>query len=176
MSKFLNSVMSLLWALAGGLVFYLLLLVVMQRKMIYFPSQYPEGITKALPGIETVQYLMDDYAQTAYFVPPDSHDQGCLWVMFSGNASLALGWLSILQEELGGKAGFLLVDYPGYGDNEGQPSMGLNMQAGSAAYQALMRQYPRLRSLKLGVMGYSLGGAMAVDFAHKYTVDRCKTC
>nr|WP_272880583.1 dienelactone hydrolase family protein [Candidatus Synchoanobacter obligatus] len=35
-----------------------------------------------------------------------------------------------------------------------------------------MRQHPHLRRLKLGVMGYSLGGAMAVDFSSKHTVDR----
>ena len=54
--------------------------------------------------------------------PPGNDSVQRVWVLFGGNAGLALDWLGLLTQVNSPGVGFLLIDYPGYGACEGSAS------------------------------------------------------
>ena len=60
---------------------------------------------------------------------------------------------------------FLLVDYPGYGDNKGTPSPSNVLEASELAVQQALSSLPQPESLNL--LGHSLGAAAAAQLAAK---------
>lgn len=149
-----------------GLVIFCVVLVVFQRQMMYFPSKYPNGFVDSL-GVIQVDYRIGQYQQKAYYVKTNKKPPKCLWVMFGGNAQLALSFLNVLPNN--DDMAYLLIDYPGYGNNEGSPSMALNQAAAINAYEAWKNLGDNPK--KLGVVGHSLGTAIATGFAAKYQAD-----
>ena len=111
--------------------------------------------------------LLDGTPQTAYFLAPialhqrkkkrrgattpknnnnddDKLEQPFqLWMAASGNAGLALDWLDLSVEFMQHRSqstsshGFLLVDYPGYGSNAGDPSPSTILESSTAALTRL---------------------------------------
>ena len=72
-----------------------------------------------------LNYETSEGKQLAYYVPPrDESFSGVprVWVLFPGNASLALDWLKFIALAPERDDAFLLMDYPGYGGCEGSPS------------------------------------------------------
>lgn len=148
-------------------VLYLGALILLQRQYIYFPSQYDEIFLEQIPGLEKISYKVQNQSQTAFYIPAKTGKSRCLWVMIGGNAALALGWLNLVDQNQDDTA-FLLVDYPGYGLNEGTPNFEGNVQAPHAAYSALISQYGAPE--KLSVIGHSLGASVATYFALNQSV------
>uniref|UniRef100_A0A7S1P4R7 AB hydrolase-1 domain-containing protein n=1 Tax=Vitrella brassicaformis TaxID=1169539 RepID=A0A7S1P4R7_9ALVE len=130
--------------------------------------------------------------QTAFLIPPRSSRVGTvvsprsplrLWVLFGGNAALALDWLEFVGVYLRRrvKAGkddsgeeddmaFLLADYPGYGECEGRPTpantMKTSVQALDACLDSLSRHYSGpLPPIELNVFGHSIGAAAGLQLA-----------
>jgi pimeloyl-ACP methyl ester carboxylesterase len=69
--------------------------------------------------------------------------------------------------------GFLLIDYPGYGRNAGYATMASTRASAEAALHALAERLHLDESrLHLGVIGHSLGAAVALDFAAHHRVER----
>lgn len=166
--------------LVSILVIYLVTIVLLQRKMMYYPSKYPQEISEFVKqsGLQAIRYQVANHSQVAFYQPPESsNNPTCLWVIFGGNGAVALGWLNFIKHFTDKEVGFLLVDYPGYGFNEGQPSYNNNMTAAIEsykafeAYQAAQGLQPR-QSYTLNVLGHSLGSAIAVRFAETFTVDQ----
>ncbi len=155
------------------LIVYLLFLVIFQRKVIYYPSMYPDKILSSIQmsRVTEIPYNLNNQKQVAFYLPPQSAgDPSCLWVVFGGNGALALGWLNLVLQYPDPDAAFLLVDYPGYGVNEGSPTLSHNMDASRAAYDAFLNIVP-YKPKALGVLGHSLGSAVAVQFAETYKAD-----
>ena len=150
------------------IVFYIGFLWLLQRQVMYFPRPYPQGLVDTLP-VKKVQYQVSGDDQVAYYLPSQSKQPACLWVMFGGNAALALGWLELAIQYDDPNVGFLLVDYPGYGENAGSPSKKANFEAVHQSIKALREM--GVRSENVGVVGHSLGSAMAVEYAASYPVD-----
>jgi hypothetical protein len=150
----------------------------MAHDLIYHPRDYPANYRHLLgAGTMELEFKSEAGRQTAFYVSPrgtqDLPDH--LWVAFCGNGSLALDWLPLVTRDTNQGDGFLLVEYPGYGKNEGRPSMTHNRAAADDALAAL--------ALKLGVpeanleprlnaIDHSLGAAAPLDFARRHPMQK----
>jgi len=159
----------------------LLLLYFLQHKMIYHPQPYRADYKRLMgPKDAEIHYRTSQSKQVAFYVPPRSGDSATsapntLWVAFGGNASLALFWMDTVDAAADENAGFLLVDYPGYGFSEGSPSPKAILESSDAAIDALANHLStsveRLEQ-DLRVVGHSLGAASALQFAAKRPVTK----
>lgn len=110
-----------------------------------------------------------------------------LWVLFHGNASTALDWLDLVDKARAGAAGaagdstvaarqgFLLIDYPGYGDCEGKPTRAGILESTDAAFAALATRLGATTGdleSDLNVLAYSIGTGAGLDFAARRPVRR----
>jgi pimeloyl-ACP methyl ester carboxylesterase len=176
--------MLLLWALKIGaivLVICAVLLWFFQAKLIYHPRPYRADYKRLVPahGVE-IDYRTSCGKQAAFYIPPRSNDAAAtvpvrLWVMFGGNGSLALFWASTVEQAPDNDAGFLLVDYPGYGKCEGSPSPASIQENSEGALDALavhLRCSATDLERDLNVAGHSLGSASALQFAVRHPIQR----
>lgn len=156
----------------GFSVLFAGILLFVQHGMIYFPRPYePIDLTSAKETTWELTFETDEGTQTAYYVYPKTDPEeppAALWVMFHGNASLALDWLDFLEGYQGERTGFLLVDYPGYGQCKGKASPNSILENSTRAMQLLAEKLGVSVSdleQNMGVLGLSLGGATALQFA-----------
>lgn len=141
-----------------------------QEQMIYHPRSYGASYAKNLGGETELRYVTSQGRQVSFYVPPrQGGPPRKLWVLFAGNASLALDWRDFLMRANDPVDGFLLVEYPGYGGCEGEPSPASILESSQAALVALKERlgvFPQ----ELSVLGHSLGAAAALQFAAKHPV------
>lgn len=157
----------------------------LQDKMLYRPRKYASGegvggellnfggqtYTMRKVSIVLARWFTRKTEQTVFLMHPKTEAKQ-LWVVCGGNAMLATDWLSfldfVLRSSDGPAAGiaFLLMDYPGYGWNEGRPS--------PVAILASCRQALRKAREALGgsvvlpqvhLLGHSLGCAAVTQLA-----------
>jgi len=142
--------------------------------MLYHPSRYLDDpkhsarISAFREAFGKVHHVLDEVAyaegsQKAWLLQADSRTTGTsvLWVVFGGNAMLATDWLDFLWEFLRRgevKGAFLLVDYPGYGANTGEPMPDTVLASAQAAIAAAV---PKLFTPAgtLNILGHSLGSS-----------------
>ncbi len=154
-----------------------LLLLGCQSKIIYFPRAYDAGAqrTWAQQKAERLEYATGQGRQVAFFVPPrESTATGTIWLCFSGNGSVAQDWLSLLPG-WDASFGYLLVDYPGYGDCAGHPnpsSIRESSQAAVVALAAHLKTTPEALRPRLAVLGHSIGCAAGLMAAADQGVKR----
>jgi pimeloyl-ACP methyl ester carboxylesterase len=123
-----------------------------------------------------VSYNSSVGEQTAFWVPPKSSavqdgSFGKLWLVFGGNAQLALDWLWFIQR-LGSdfeNDSFLLFDYPGYGGSRG-PNSGstLTLESvgiGAEKVIAMLHENHTSKELDIGILAHSLGCAVGLNYA-----------
>lgn len=140
-----------------------------QSSLIYHPNPYRAEHATMLRTAkgERVAFTTSQGRQTAFYIPPRVAGDGLpqtLWLCFGGNASLALDWL-YFNNTWDGRFAYLLVDYPGYGDCEGQPTPGRIRESGKAAFEALAKHLHTTTAglqPRLAVLGHSLGTAAAL--------------
>ena len=140
------------------------LLLLFQDRLLYHQRAYPAGLPLRA-GVEPIVFTTADGRQTCWWKPPRAG--GRWWLCFAGNASLARGWLDVLD----GDDGMLLIEYPGYGESEGKPSPRAILAAGEGAVAAVRAAYPALPSPH-GAIGHSLGAAAALHYAAVHPVSR----
>ncbi len=148
-----------------------------QGKMIYHPQKYEKSFRLILPkNIVELQYKTAQGIQTGFYIPPQNNNNQKtipkqIWIMFNGNASLALDWLDYLGDFKTDKIGFLLIDYPGYGLCEGRPSKRNITESSEAAFRSLaafLNTDKGALENDLNIVGFSLGTAAALQFAVNY--------
>lgn len=138
------------------LALYVLLVTVVyfcQRSMLYFPahSAHSTGLTAWSNGKRTIGYCRE---------APNAR---AVWLMTHGNAGQAadrdyvLGCMSD-QDSL------YVLEYPGYGLREGNPSMEAMNRAASEAYQLLRERNP---NTPVCVLGESIGSGPACALAQE---------
>ena len=158
----------LLWAVAGtlfcggsALALYLFLF---QEQMIYHPRPYAAVQEERMRARE-ISYETSQGRQVSFYLPPEN---GALprevWVLFAGNASLALDWEPLLGRLGAANHAFLMVEYPGYGRCEGVASPESILESSQAAAAALAKELG-VERLKFNAMGHSLGAAAALQFS-----------
>lgn len=160
----------------GALVAALALLMAFQRHLIYYPRGYGGGVRDAVvaQGGVVLDFRTSSGAQTAFYIPPvgGKAPPQNLWVLFNGNAALALDWLPTALGYPGRQGtGFLLVDYPGYGYCEGKASPSTIAETTDAAFVALaghLQEDPAALEKRTGTLGMSLGAAAATLFASRH--------
>lgn len=178
MQRLYDMFISIAWIVAVFLLLYSVVLIVFQRNMIYFPRTYDARYHDVLPMRVDIPYKTQAGQQIAYYIPP-KHKQkpDSIWMLLGGNAALALDWADLVMQYPDNSAGFLLIDYPGYGRNKGKPSKHANIAAVNAAYNALLTylkisQSEPMLPFKLNVLGHSLGASVAVEFTLHHPVQR----
>lgn len=154
------------------------LLYFRQHSFIYYPRKYTPGYENVLPaGAVPLRYSTVAGNQVAFYIPPRSGaaQPERVWLMFSGNASVALDWLDVVALSRNAADGFLLIDYPGYGASEGLAAIATTRESAEEAVNTLAKQVripeADLRK-RLCVLGLSLGAAAALDFAAHSSAQR----
>ena len=151
----------------------LLMLALFQHKLIYHLRTYPTGYQPwKTSSLELLRYQTTEGSQTAYYLPPENNSVQRVWVLFGGNAGLALDWLGLLAQVSSAEVGFLLIDYPGYGVCEGSASPETIRSSTREAFQAWQREFGFESQPSWATLGHSLGAAAALQFAEDHSVDR----
>ena len=161
-------------------------LALLQDKLIYMPRSYARGyqsqrqrFTRAhASGMLDIPYRVEAAQQVAYWIPvaPDvSANEAAnapIWLLFGGNAALAQDWVGFVHQYRSASDSvpchFLLVDYPGYGANEGSPSPQSLLLGARAALDALAAARtlpPAAVYARTHIVGHSLGCAAALQLA-----------
>lgn len=147
--------------------------------MIYLPHRYPPSYSRDLPpdSVE-LEYRTRAGRQVAFYIAPRQEPDrppNHLWVMFGGNAAVALGWLHLIDAAPDRRVGFLLIDYPGFGKCEGQATRDAIRESTEAALSALAWQL-RVRTQdfegRMSALGHSLGSAVALEFSPHHELER----
>jgi pimeloyl-ACP methyl ester carboxylesterase len=155
----------------------LLPLIGCQSRLIYHPRRYAPAMWERIPpGIVPLRYATGQGAQVSFYKPPRAGGEPeRLWMVTAGNADVALAWLDLLDQAPDERAGFLVIDYPGYGFSEGSCTPGRILEACEGAVAALgghLRLAPAEMQRRLAVLGHSLGAAAALQYAAKHPVRR----
>lgn len=140
------------WALVGALpaAVYAALCVFVglgQRSLLYFPSHHAADASMRPWQVsgETVGFHRS--------VPAPQ----TIWLMLHGNGGQASDRTYVLPRMAPTDALYVL-EYPGYGRRDGQPSLATINAAALAAYQALRREFP---GNPIGILGESIGSGPA---------------
>lgn len=143
-----------------------------QAKLIYYPKAYHDGYYRAVVkrGGQRIEYKTRQGRQVAHYMPPlnGARVPKVIWICYGGNNYLGLDWMQYIGE-WNPSFGYLLMDYPGYGDCKGIPSPGKIRQSSKDAVKALAQHLQQtLEQLqpKLRVLGHSIGcaaGLMTAD-------------
>jgi uncharacterized protein len=163
--------------LFGGLILLGLvsLLVLFQHRFIYFPLRYS---TKQLEeartaGVQEVKFETSQGSQIAFLWREGDSAVTLqnLWLVFGGNGDVALAWLPLLRAFPDPRNAYLLIDYPGYGKCAGTPNPETILEASQRALQTLLETEGwKIGADALCVLGHSLGGAAALQFAAKNVI------
>ena len=155
-----------------------LLLVGCQGSIIYHPrSASGQDLLRQSGGRgELIRYITDQGEQTALWLPPRSGGEPrSLWLMCGGNGALASDYVTLVDRFPDPEAGFLFVDYPGYGPNPGAPNPERIAAATTAAVDSLCARWSwdaAAQRQRLAVFGHSLGAAAALQYAAAHPVRR----
>ena len=152
-------------------------LLIFQHQLIYHPRTYSPGdLGKLPPRSVELRYSTSQGHQLCFYVPqrePTVSRPDRIWVMFPGNASLALDWLKFIAGAPNVRDAFLLIDYPGYGACEGSASPESIQESADGAVLTLAGVLHASRDEldgRLNVVGLSIGCATALEFSVQHPI------
>ena len=147
----LAAVIATIVAAAGGVV---ALAWALQRSLVFVPDTTPVGsAAQAVEGGRDLAFTASDGVElVAWLVPPDpTADREAAVLYAPGNGGNREGRLGIARQLAGEGFTVLLMDYRGYGGNEGSPSQGGLARDAVAAAEALANEgFVPERTLYLG--------------------------
>ena len=152
----------------------ILMLALLQHRMIYHPRSYGLIYQPYLNGsLQRISYQTPEGSQTAFYQPPsEGNPPKAIWILFGGNAALALDWMWLVEQSAGSDLGFLLIDYPGFGECEGSASPESILASSKAAWAHWQELYANQQTPQIGILGHSLGAAAALQLAETISVER----
>ncbi|NNE92174.1 MAG: alpha/beta hydrolase [Verrucomicrobiales bacterium] len=148
------------------------LLYLGQDRLIFFPRQYGPDAKQVQDRYEVLEFDSSQGRQRAFYRGPSGKLPEKIWVMTGGNASLALGWDWLVDPaaKIQSDFGFLLIEYPGYGEAEGQPGRKTIAKTVDGAISALTAhlELPEDKVIdRISFIGHSLGAAVAFETASR---------
>ena len=81
----------------------ILMLALLQHRMIYHPRSYGSIYQPYLnSSLLRISYQTPEGSQTAFYQPPsEDNPPQAIWILFGGNAALALDWMWLVEESAG---------------------------------------------------------------------------
>jgi pimeloyl-ACP methyl ester carboxylesterase len=148
-----------------------------QSKLIYFPRPYSSGVTaqwSAATSGKTIDFHTSQGRQRA-FLQGNLKNPRNLWIVCGGNGTVALDWSAWIESHAPREDAWLLVDFPGYGDCEGEPNPARIRESLRAAVPLASGAlgwpgHPDPQRLRF--FGHSLGGAACLIAASEFKIQR----
>lgn len=153
---------------AGLAITYLLILVlfmIFEESLIFFPSRYPEGDWRpqGLPLEDAWFEAADGTRLHGWYVACEEPRAVVLFCHGNaGNVTHRLEMMRVLHDYVG--VSVLVFDYRGYGRSQGKPDEP-GVLADARAARAWLAKRAGIAEREVVMMGRSLGGAVAVDLA-----------
>jgi uncharacterized protein len=164
--------------ISGLLATPLILLAWFQAKLIYFPRPYDTHATQEWQNRthgKPIDFTTSQGKQRAFLQGQMTAPRN-LWIVCSGNGSVALDWSEWIQDHAPKEDAWLLVDYPGYGDCEGSPNPKSIQETFKTliplAQQTIGWNHPDLQTGHLRFFGHSLGCATSLMAASEFGIQR----
>ncbi|MGP0566551.1 MULTISPECIES: alpha/beta hydrolase [unclassified Nitrospina] len=154
-------------AILAILVFYAVVLVSCENKIIYHPHTYPDGEWDAADGmpVEDVWFTASDGTRLHGWYFPAIEARATL-LFFHGNAGNLTHRVDNIQRLTPLGLNVFIFDYRGYGKSEGAPDEAGILQDAQAAYDTLVKER-KVPPDTVILFGRSLGAAFATDVAHR---------
>lgn len=151
--------------LISGIIFLMitLLMYLFQRYLIYFPSL-------AIPQLNDYQandmrvvilHTQDGLSLNSWYKPAKGSQPTVLYL--HGNAGHIGNRMTLARQFINADLGLLLLEYRGYGGNQGQPSEQGLYEDGRAGIRFLHQQ--GIKSEQIALYGESLGSGVATQLA-----------
>lgn len=152
----------------GFYLAYCAFLFLMQRQMM-FPRglvEIPPGGGKPPAGVERIWLSTSAGKVESWFLPPAEvgSDPAPAAIFAHGNGEVIDFWPQVMSPFIDAGAGVLLVEYPGYGRSQGNPSQETITEAFTTAYDMLVRR-EGVDPERIILMGRSLGGGAVCRLA-----------
>lgn len=147
------------------LVGVLVVMMFLERALIFFPSPYPEGDWNPAGLVfEDAWFKAPGGPQLhGWYVPCENSRAAVLYCHGNaGNITHRAGVLAVLHDRVG--VSVLIFDYRGYGRSEGRPNEAGVLDDARAARDWLARR-EKIEPGEVVLMGRSIGGGVAVDLA-----------
>ncbi len=148
-----------------------------QSRLLYMPRSYRQGVTQQWAEQtrgRTVDFKTSQGNQRA-FLQGNLNNPRNLWIVCGGNGSVALDWARWLQHHAPREDACLLVDFPGYGDCQGEPSPGNireSFQVGVPLACESLGWGDKPAPERLRIFGHSLGAAASLIAASEFGIRR----
>ena len=153
-----KSIITFLSLLAIGYILIVALVYFRQRSLLFYPVPVRNGITE-----ETITFKNRDLSLHGWIL---NQGQAKAMIYFGGNAEDITGNIDLFKDLFKNYTVYL-VNYRGYGDNQGKPTeQGLFSDA-IAIYDQIHELHP-----SISLMGRSLGSGVAVYLASKRDIEQ----
>jgi len=153
-----KSIITFLSLLAIGYILIVALVYFRQRSMLFYPVPVRNGIIE-----ETITFKNRDLSLHGWIL---NQGQAKAMIYFGGNAEDITHNIDLFKELFNNYAVYL-INYRGYGNNQGKPTeQGLFSDA-IAIYDQIHEQHP-----SISLMGRSLGSGVAVYLASKRDIEQ----
>jgi pimeloyl-ACP methyl ester carboxylesterase len=138
----------------------------MNQRAILFPRHLiaPSVAVPAVPGLEQMWLETSVGRVEAWYLAPLAGERiaattapSPLLIIAHGNADVMDRWLSSTLSLRRMGIGVLLVEYPGYGRSEGNPSYSTIHETFLLAYDTIIR-HPQVDPARIVLFGHSIGG------------------
>ena len=162
-----NIVVRIVRAAVVAYLIVLVLAMIFENALVYFPSKYPDGNWQpAGLQFEDAWITTDDGVKIhGWYVPCD---RPVAYVLFAHGNGGNLSHRADIMRELKNRCqvASLFFDYRGYGRSEGSPNEA-GILSDARAARKWLAQHARIAEKEIVLMGESLGGGVAVDLAAK---------
>lgn len=167
-SPFYNSLFKILIVAFIAYAIYATFFYIVQRKII-FPSDYaapPSGIAENVPDTQKI-WIEQKFGKTeSWYFPPLTVTEKFfpLMIIAHGNADLIDRWTGAISGLRKKGIAVLLVEYPGYGRSEGNPSQESITKVFVSAYDYITNN-AKIDKNKVVFLGQSIGGGAVCALA-----------